>query len=90
MYGYPNRVIEKTIAGKLKDFTSDTSQTVKKCPVYLLLPELETPSVRHESKIKTNVEKCFFAEEPRVVFYISPTSFCNQKEYVAYFAVCSL
>ena len=61
MNGYPDRVIEKTIASKVKDFKSPTSHAVKKCPVYLHLPWLETPSVRHESKIKASVKKCFFA-----------------------------
>ena len=43
--GYPDHVIEKAIARKLKTFTSLTSYTVKKCPVYLHLPWLGTPSV---------------------------------------------
>ena len=63
MNGYPDHVIEKTIAHKLKDFISPTSHTVKKCPVYLHLPWLGTLSVKHESKIKARVEKCFFAVE---------------------------
>ena len=57
--GYPDHVIEKTIA-KLKDFTSSTSHTVKKCSVYIYLPWLGIPSVGLENKIKTSVEKCFF------------------------------
>ena len=33
--GYPDHIIEKTIVGKLKDFTSPTLQMLKKCPVDL-------------------------------------------------------
>ena len=72
MNGCPDPVIEKTIVRKLKDFTSPTSHTVKKCTVYLHLPWLGTPWVRHESKIKASVEKCFFAEEQRVIFTFRP------------------
>ena len=49
-----------------------TSHTVKICFVYLHLPWLETPSVRHESKIKVNVEKCLFAVKQRVIFTSLP------------------
>ena len=68
MNGYRDRVIEKTIARKLKDFASPTLHTVKKCPFYLHLPWLGTPSVGLKSKIKASVKKCFFAEEQRAVF----------------------
>ena len=67
MNGYPDHVIEKTIVHKLKDFTSPTSHTVKKCPIYLHSPYLEASSVRNESKIKASVENFFFALEQRVV-----------------------
>ena len=72
MNGYPDHVIEKVIARKLKAFTSLTSHTVKKWPVYLYLPWLETPSVGLENKIKANVEKCFFAVGQRVIFTSRP------------------
>ena len=45
---------------------------VKKCPVYLHLPWLGTPSVGFENKIKVSVEKCFFAIEQRVIFTSLP------------------
>ena len=51
MYGYPDHVIEKAIARKLQDFTSPTSHTVKKCPVYLYLPGCEL--FRLEMKVKS-------------------------------------
>ena len=70
--GCPDHIIEKTFVRKLKDFTSPTSHTMKKCPVYLHLPWLGTPSVRHESKIKARVKKCFFAVEQRVIFTSQP------------------
>ena len=72
MNGYPDHVIEKAIARKLKIFTSFPSHTVKKCPVYLHLPWLETPSVGLENKIKASVKKCFFAVEQRVIFTSRP------------------
>ena len=72
MNGYPDHVIEKIIFRKLKDFTSPTLHMVKKCPVYLHLPSLGTPSVRHENKIKASVEKCFVAVEQRVIFTSRP------------------
>ena len=53
-------------------FTSPTLYTVKKCTVYLCLPWLGTPSVRHKSKIKATVEKCFFAVEQYVIFTTQP------------------
>ena len=65
-------IIEKTIANKLKNFTSSILHTVKKCPVYLHLPWLGTPYVRLESKTKASVEKSFFAVEPRVGFTPRP------------------
>ena len=68
MNGYPDHVMEKTIARKFKDFASPTLHTVKKCPVYLHLPWLGTPSVGLKNKIKASVKKCFFAEEQRAVF----------------------
>ena len=72
MNDYPDYVIEKTIARQLKDFTSPTSHTTKKCPVYLHFPWLETPSVGLKNKIKASVEKCFFAVEQHVIFISRP------------------
>ena len=72
MNGYRDHIIEKAIARKLKTFTSLPSHTVKKCPVYLHLPWLGTPSVGLEHKIKASVEKCFFAVEQRVIFRSRP------------------
>ena len=72
MNGYRDQVIEKIIACKLKDFTSPTSHTVKKCPIYLYLPWLEISSVRHESKIRVSVEKSKPVVEQRVIFTCRP------------------
>ena len=46
----------------------------------LYLPWLETPSVRHESKIKISVKKCFFAVEPRVFFTFRPLFLATKKD----------
>ena len=72
MNGYPNHIIEKAIARKLKALTSLTSHTMKKCPVYLHLFWLGTPSVELENKIKPSVKKCFFAIEQHVIFTSRP------------------
>ena len=69
---YPDHVVEKPIARKLKTFTSLTSHSVKKCPVYLHLPWLGTLSVGLENKIKASVEKCFFPVEQGVIFTPRP------------------
>ena len=45
---------------------------MKKCPVYLHLPCLGTPSVGLKNKIKASVEKCFFVVEQRVIFTSRP------------------
>ena len=68
----PDQIIGKTNARKVKDFKSPTLHAVKKCPIYLHLPWLGTPSVTHEKKIKNSVEKCFFAVEQRVIFTSRP------------------
>ena len=55
---------------------------MKKCAVYLYLPWLGTPSVRHESKIKATVEKCFFAAKQRVVSTSRPLLPATKKDIV--------
>ena len=67
MNGYPEHVIEKRIARKLKDFTSPTSHTLKKFPVYLHLPWLGTPWFDLKIKLKPVRRNAFFAVEQRVV-----------------------
>ena len=72
MNGYLKHVIEKTIACKLKNLTSPTSHTVKKCPVYLYRPWLGIPLVGLENKIKASVEKGFFAVKQSIIFTFRP------------------
>ena len=50
----PTTLLRKQLPEKLKDFTSPTSHTVRKCPVYLHLLWLGTFSVRFENKIKAS------------------------------------
>ena len=71
MNGYPDHIIEKTNTSKLKDFTSPTLHTVKKCTVHLDLPWFGTPSVRHKIKIKVSLKQWFFAEEQRVILHLA-------------------
>ena len=66
------KAIPTTSLRKQLPVTSTTSHTVKKRPAYLHLPSLATPSVRHESKIKVSVEKCFFAAEQGDIFTSRP------------------
>ena len=80
MNGQPGHVIEKAIACKLKTFTSLTLHTVKKCPVYLHLLCLRTPSVGLKNKIKASVEKCFFAVKQRVIFTSRPLLLAIKKD----------
>ena len=56
MNDYPDYVIEKAIARKFKEFISPTLHKVKKFPVYLHFPWLETTSVELENKIRASVE----------------------------------
>ena len=81
MNGYPDHVIEKTIAYKFKTFTSPTLHTVKKCPVYLHLLWLGAPSVGVENKIKASVEKRFFAVEQHVIFKSRPFLRCCSEDF---------
>ena len=62
---YPDYVIEKIIARKLKDFTSPTSHKKMRC---LSSSALVGLSVGHKIKITAGVKKCFFGVEQRVIF----------------------
>ena len=62
MNGYPDLIIKKTIARKLKDFALPPSQVVKKCPVYLHLPSFGTPLIRYENKISKPMWKNAFLQ----------------------------
>ena len=72
MNGYPDRVIDKTIARTLYDFVLSTLHTMNKCPVFLRLPWLGTLLFRLENKTKASVEKCFFAVGQHVIFTSLP------------------
>ena len=63
MNGYPDHVIEKTIAHKLKDFTSPISHRVKK---------ILSIFISRKSNIKASAEKSFFAVKQRVTFTSRP------------------
>ena len=40
----------------------------EKCPVYLRLPWLGFVSIRFEKQVKSAIQQCYFAVQPRVVF----------------------
>ena len=56
----------------LREIVSISSPYVQKCPDYLHLSWLGTPSVGFENKIKASVEKSFFTVEQRVMFTSRP------------------
>ena len=66
--GYPKNVIKSTIKRKLQQLNSNPVHTVKKCPVYLLIPWIGNISTKFEKQITSAVKCCFFSVEPRVVF----------------------
>ena len=56
------------MAMKMKQFHALPNLDPKKCPVYLRLPWLGSVSTRFEKQVKSAVEQCFSAVEPRVVY----------------------
>ena len=66
--GYPENLIKSTIKRKLQQLNSNPVHTVKKCPVYLHIPWIGNVSMKFEKQITSDVKRCFFSVEPRVVF----------------------
>ena len=66
--GYPEHVIPSFMAMKMKPFHALPKFGLKKCPVYLFLPWLDSVSTRFEKQVKSAVKECFSAVEPRVVY----------------------
>ena len=54
----------------MSQFRRPTQLGPKKCPVYLHLPGLGNVSMRYERQIKTAVNRCYFAVEPRIVYIV--------------------
>ena len=69
---------------------------LKKCPVYLKLPWIGNISLKFEKQVKSNVQNCFRAVDPRVIFQtrkILPLTYkdavpITHQSMVAYQYVC--
>ena len=66
--GYPDRIVNATIANKIKYFTEPKPFGPKKCPAYIRLPWIGTVSNKFESQIISSVQRCYGMVEPRVIF----------------------
>ena len=66
--GYPKIVINCSIRNKIARFNLEPKEGPQKCPVYLRLPWIGKISLKFESQIKSAVQKCYGAVDPRVLF----------------------
>lgn len=78
--GYPDHFIKSVTAKKVEQFSKPPEYGPRKCPVYLHLPWLGSVSARYEKQIKTCVQHCYFAVEPRVVFTTKPILPATKKD----------
>ena len=68
--GYPETIINSSISKKISRFQLLPKEGPKKCPVYLKLPWVGSISRKFEKQVKSNVQNCFRAVDPRVIFLI--------------------
>ena len=66
--GYPEVIIISTISKKIARFYQPVKEGPQNCPVYLILPWIGNISLKFEEQVKSDVQNCFSAVEPRVVF----------------------
>ena len=66
--GYPETIINSSISKKISRFQLLPKEGPKKCPVYLKLPWIGNISGKFEKQVKSNVQNCFRAVDPRVIF----------------------
>ena len=66
--GYPETIINFSISKKISRFRLLPKEGPKKCPVYLKLPWIGNISRKFEKQVKSNVQNCFRAVDPRVIF----------------------
>ena len=69
--GYPEVIINSTISKKIVRFYEPVKEGPQKCLVYLKLPWIDSISHKFEKQVKSNVQNCFSAIQPRVVFQTS-------------------
>ena len=68
------------MAIKIKQFHALPNLDPKKCPVYLRLPGLGSVPTRFEKQVKSAVEQCFSAVEPRVVYSMNELLSATNKD----------
>ena len=64
---YPKVIINSTISKKMS-VLSTCQKNPQKCPVHLKLPWIGNMLLKFEKQVKSNVQNCFPAVEPRVIF----------------------
>ena len=65
---YPETIINSSISKKISRFQLLPKKRPKKCPVYLKLLWIGNISLKFEKQAKPNVQNCFRAVDPRVIF----------------------
>ena len=65
---YPEIVINCSIRNKIARFNLEPKEGPQKCPVYLRLPWIGKISLKFETQIKSAVQKCYGAVDPRILF----------------------
>ena len=94
--GYSEVIINSTISKKIARSYQPVKEGPQKCPVYLKLPWIGNISLKFEKQVKSNVQNCFSAVEPRAFFQtrkilpsihkdVAPTT---QQSLVVYQYVC--
>ena len=66
--GYPEVIIDSTISKKIARFYHPVKEGPQKFPVYLKVPWIGNISLKFEKQVKLNIQNCFSAVEPRVIF----------------------
>ena len=66
--GHPEVIISSTISKKIVRFYEYVNEGPQKCLVYLKLPWIGNISLKFEKQVKSNVQNCFSAIQPRVIF----------------------
>ena len=61
-------MINSSIKNKISRFNLELKEGPQTCPVFLKLPWIGKISLKFESQIKSVVQKCYGAVEPRVIF----------------------
>ena len=60
-------MINFTISKKIARFFQPVKESPHKCPAYLKLPWIGKISLKFEKQVKSNVQNCFSAVQPRLI-----------------------